>query len=226
MTLRTDENTPRALVGDRGNPADGMLLRLCAGLAVCGTIMLIGSNVLGSVLLDSHDWVADTVSDLAAGDLEIIQDVGLYGYAGALIALALANAHVRMPGRSWTVTVFTLALLALCVTVIGARNEYGDGDDEGVEVHIYVVYALGVLFTLLFFAATRGLRHVAASYRWISLGCGVAWAIGAPVFFVLPTNIDGLWERGLGIVTCVWVITMAHALWTLSGEALRADVQS
>lgn len=212
------------LVGENSNPADAMLLRLCAVLAVLGAVLLIASNILGSILLDSHDWVADTVSDLAAGDLESIQDVGLYAYAGGLIALSIATAHIRMPGRRWTVTIFALALNALCVTVIGARNEYGDGDSDGVVIHIYLVYAMGALFTVLFFAAASGLANIGAPYRTVSIACGIAWTVGAPLFFILPTSIDGLWERGLGIISCIWVVTVAHALWHLGAETERPAV--
>lgn len=211
------------MVSENSRPADGMLLRLCAGLAVLGAVLLVGSNILGSILLDSHDWVSDTVSDLAAGDLEIIQDVGLYGYAAGLIALAIGAAHIRVPGKSWTMSIFALALLALCVTVIGARNEYGDNDSEGVEIHIYIVYALGALFTLLFFAAARGVGLVGRRFRRFSKGCGIMWAIAAPLFFVLPTSFDGAWERGLGLITVAWVVMAAWVLMRLASVADTAD---
>ncbi|MEO0702207.1 MAG: DUF998 domain-containing protein [Pseudomonadota bacterium] len=222
MTSRT--NRSDQLVGLHSNPADAMLLRICASVAVLGAVLLIASNILGSLLLDNHDWVADTVSDLAAGQLEIIQDFGLYGYGAALIALAIGAAHIRMPGRGWTVSIFALALLAACVTVIGARNEYGDGDNEGVEIHIYLVYGLGVLFAVLFFAAARGLGRIIPRYRTISILCGVAWTVAAPLFFILPTSVDGAWERGLGLITCVWVVVVAAAFWRLARPAEDAIV--
>ncbi|MEL6516515.1 MAG: DUF998 domain-containing protein, partial [Pseudomonadota bacterium] len=139
-------STTDTLVGQPGYPADPLLLRISAGIALLGTVLLIGSNVVGSMVVDNHDWVADTVSDLAAGRWEIIQDFGLYGYAAGLAALGLAVAHIRMPGRGWTIAALSLAALAIIVTVIGARNEYGDGDNEGVECGSYRVYALGALF--------------------------------------------------------------------------------
>ncbi|MEL6644894.1 MAG: DUF998 domain-containing protein [Pseudomonadota bacterium] len=212
------------LVGQLSYPADALLLRICAALALLGTVLLIGSNVVGSLLVERHDWVADTVSDLAAGRLEYIQDIGLYGYAAGLLALSLALSHVRMPSHRWTIAALGLGVVALLVTIIGARNEYGDGDSEGVEIHIYLVYALGVAFTVVFFAAAPGLTRLRAGLGTLSYGCGVLWTIGAPIFFLLPTAYDGLWERGLGLITCVWVVAVGWAVWRLARPAKDATI--
>lgn len=188
---------------------DPLLLNALAVIAVLGSVALVLGNIVGSVLVPGHDWIADTVSDLAAGELEIIQDVALYGYAAALLALALGAANLHRRSLRWSGSILSLSALAALVIVIGARNEYGDGDADGVVVHIYLVYGLGVLFTVVMFAMAKGLGAVRPVYRRISLGCGVLWALGAPVFSFLPTSIDGAWERGLGVITVIWVLTVA-----------------
>ncbi len=185
------------------------LLNFCAAIAVLGSISLIAGNVVGSLVVPGHNWVSDTVSDLAAGRYEIIQDVALYGYAGALVAAAIGAAHSHSGGWQWSVGIFGLTLLALCVVVIGARNEYGDNDNEGVVIHIYVVYALGVLFTATFLAMAKGLGRHSRTLEWLSYICAGLWSVGAVIFFLLPTDIDGIWERGLGIITVVWVCAFA-----------------
>ncbi|NNK15667.1 MAG: DUF998 domain-containing protein, partial [Sulfitobacter sp.] len=125
-------------------------MRTLVWLTIIGSIGLIGGNIVGSIVVPNHDFVADTVSDLAAGRYEIIQDVSLYGFAVALIALGLASSHVHNGVTRWSLLTFALVLLALCVVIIGARNEYGDGDNEGIVIHIHIVYALGILFTAVF----------------------------------------------------------------------------
>lgn len=183
--------------------ADQQLLRITGALAILGAIALIAGNIVGSIIVPGHDWVADTVSALAAGPYEIIQDVALYCYAGALLALAIAAAHVHPGPRGWNGVVLGLALLGLVVTVIGARNEYGDGDSEGVVIHIYLVYAMGLLFTAVFLFA--GWIRDPLGLTPLSRVCAVLWVVGAPVFFVLPTGYDGVFERGLGLITTAWV---------------------
>lgn len=183
-----------------------------AWVAIIGALALVAGNIVGSIVVPGHDWIADTVSDLAAGRYEIIQDVTLYAFAAALICLSLAAAHLHDGSRAWSVLVYTLVLLALCVTIIAARNEYGDGDKEGIVIHIYVVYALGALFitafSILGFRGHRFGRGVIVSSRVSA----IIWLIGTPVFFNLPTSIDGAFERFLGIVAVIWCIIFAMAM--------------
>ncbi len=187
-------------------------MRTLIWITVLGAIGLIGGNIVGSIVVPGHDFVADTVSDLAAGRYEIIQDVSLYGFAASLTALSLACAHLHNGVTRWSLLTFALILLALCVVIIGARNEYGDGDNEGIVVHIYIVYALGALFAAVFLLMALEGGRIAAFMPALSWGCLVLWGLGAPIFFLLPTEWDGLWERGLGVITVVWALGYANAL--------------
>jgi hypothetical protein len=185
---------------------------ILAAIAVAGAAALVIGNVVGSVIVPQYDWVADTVSDLSAGRYEIVQDVTLYAYAGSLVALAVAAAHLHTGSGRWSAAIFVLLALALCVTIIAARNEFGDGDSDGVEIHIYVVYVLGALFAALFVLAALEAGPLSGSLRWTSWICAVLWICGAPVFFFMPTGWDGLYERGLGLITIVWVLVLAAHL--------------
>ena len=191
---------------------DAPMLKAAAVTGYLGAAALFISNIWGSIVVPDHDWVADTVSDLAAGRYEYIQDIGLYGYALALMALAIALSHLHTGHSRWGLGVAALGITALLVTIIGARNEYGDRDSDGVEVHIYLVYAMGVTFTVAFAALAEGLDALRPRYRAISYACAVIWAVGAVIFFTLPTEWDGLWERGLGLLTMVWVVAVSTGL--------------
>ncbi len=184
------------------------LLRICAVIGLLGCVALVATNAIGSVMVPDHDWIADTVSDLAAGRYEIIQDVGLHAYAAGLLACAIAASHYHLGEGRWSLGILSLAILALCVEIVGVRNEYGDGDEEGIVVHVYVVYALGVFFAAAPLLMARGLGRAGGAYRVIAIGCGILWGICAPIFFFLPTSIDGIWERGLGIITVVWIASL------------------
>lgn len=208
---------------DRQN---SMLLSGSAWVAIAGAVELVLGNVIGSMVVPGHDWIADTVSDLAAGKYEIIQDVTLYGFAGSLIACAIAAAHLHLDGTRWNIGIACLALLAICVVVIGARNEYGDNDNEGIVIHIYVVYILGALFALLFLSMARGLSGVAKRYGAISYGCAALWIIGAPVFFFMPTEYDGAYERGLGVIAVVWVVSFSWMILQVAKDTLHPKLKS
>ena len=191
---------------------DHRFMRGMAVAAIIGSVALIGSNVWGSLVVPDYNWISDTVSDLAAGRYEYIQDIGLYLYAIGVLAMALGLAHVGGRDTRWSVGVAALGLTAILITVIGARNEYGDRDNEGVVVHVYIVYAMGLTFATAFFALAKGLTEMRSGYGAISIILGVMWCLGAVIFFVMPTSFDGIWERGLGVVTILWLCLAARAL--------------
>lgn len=191
---------------------DPHLLIASGVVAGIGAIMMVLGNVIGSLVVPNHNWIADTVSDLAAGKYEIIQDVSLYAYAAGIMASAIGAAHIHQDGTRWNLGIGCLSLLVMCVIIIGARNEYGDNDNEGIVIHVYVVYFIGFLFSALFLLMGRGMGRVARRYGVISYTCAALWTFGAPIFFFMPTGYDGAYERGLGLITIVWFIAFSWML--------------
>lgn len=180
----------------------GLSLYACLGCAI-----FAGSILIADFVVPDHDWIADTISDLGAGRYEFIVDIGIYAFSAALVATALGAAHLHLGQWDWSVGVIGLALAGLIVFLVGARNEYGDNDNEGVVIHIYLVYALGLLFTLVPLCMARG---AGGTHGRVLVGLALLWLIAAPVFFFLPTGIDGVYERGLGLIAMAMVVTLAH----------------
>ncbi|WP_323767489.1 DUF998 domain-containing protein [Marinovum sp.] len=180
-------------------------LYACLGCVIFAVTILIADFVV-----PDHDWIADTISDLGAGRYEFIVDIGIYAFSAALIATALLAAHLHLGGWEWSLGLLGLALLGLIVFLVGARNEYGDQDNEGVVIHIYLVYALGLLLLLVPLALARGARLHSPGHARILIGLALLWLVSAPVFFFLPTDIDGLYERYLGVIAMAMVATLAH----------------
>lgn len=191
------------------------LLRFCAIAGWAGAAALVLAVLVAPWFVPDYDWIADTISDLGAGDNEWIVDVGLYGYAGALMVLGVGAAHMHPGGFGWTAGLLTLMVLGLLVTVIGARNEYGDGDSDGVVIHIYLVYGLGLGYALAPFAMASQVR---GAMPWVFRGFGGAWILAAPVFFVLPTGVDGIFERVLGVIALGWTSCLALVAWRQAGR--------
>ncbi len=178
------------------------------GLGGCAALVI--GTLIAPFYVPDHDWIADTISDLAAGRWEIMMDVALYGFGAGLMATSLAASHAHLGKVGWSVGIISLSILAALVVIIGARNEYGDNDNEGVVIHIYLVYGLGALFTVVSAVMQAGLRasgHDRAG-KWL-IGLGIGWAIMSPVFLMSPTWIDGLLERFLGLFACAMVVTLS-----------------
>lgn len=183
----------------------GLSLYACLGCAIFAVSILIADFVV-----PDHDWIADTISDLGAGRYEFIVDIGIYAFSAALVAMALGAAHLHLGGWDWSLGVIGLALAGLIVFLVGARNEYGDNDHEGVVIHVYLVYALGLLFTVVPLGLARGAARAGVLHGRVLVGLALLWLVAAPVFFLLPTGIDGVYERGLGLIAMAMVVTLAH----------------
>lgn len=187
-----------------------VLILALVWLAVSGCLALASSILIADFVVPDHDWIADTISDLGAGRYEFIVDFGLYAFSAALIGLAVAAAHVHLGAWDWSVGIIALVTFGLLVFLIGARNEYGDNDSDGWVIHTYLVYALGLAMAVACFALARGAARASPRYRTILIATGIVWVISAPVFFFLPTDVDGIYERYLGAVSVVLILTLAH----------------
>ena len=191
--------------------------------AILGSALFALSILIADFVVPDHDWMADTISDLGAGRYEFIVDIGIYAFSAALVACALLCAHVHLGDGRWSAGTIGLALLALIVFLVGARNEYGDNDTDGVVIHIYLVYALGLLMLLIPWLLSDGFKDNAPGLSKALKVISILWLLSAPPFFFMPTSIDGLYERYLGLIAMAMVVLLAW-FFIRSGQALRKEM--
>ncbi|SFI49267.1 DUF998 domain-containing protein [Jannaschia pohangensis] len=193
-------------------PEHPHILTGLAWIALAGPVIFTIAILIADVVVPDHDWISDTISDLGAGRYEFIVDIGIYAYAASLIALSVGSAHAHLGGRGWTVGIFGLIATGLVVFLIGARNEYGDGDSDGWVIHSYLVWGLGLAFAVIPWSMSAGMGTIRPVLRKIARGVTVVWIPFSPVFFLMGTEFDGLYERGLGLITFVFTYALAFAL--------------
>ena len=179
--------------------------------------------MIAPIFVPDYHWISDTIRDLAAGEHRRIMDFALYSFAAALLATALATPDADLSGIAWLAGAFSLTVLAVLVTIIAARDEYGGGDTSSVVIHTELVYGLGAFFlaTALCMARGMGAHHRRRAMRAL-LAPGALWAVTAPAFFLMPTSMDGLSERLLGLVAIGIVCTLCAAMIARGRRALRA----
>lgn len=195
------------------------MLHLAGGLGLFGCLAVVAGNIAGVMIYERHDWISDTISDLAAGRWGWIQDAGMILFGLGILACGFGMRVWQGGGWAWKLASVALVLLAIDIAVIAAHNEYGDRDSGKFVIHMYAVYALSGLFPLAALLAVPGLRDaVEAGRDWsrFSLGIAAAWLVLSPLFFVVPTAWDGAYERVLGLVIVGWVAAIA---WLLSRRA-------
>ncbi|MFQ1701430.1 hypothetical protein ACJ5NV_12645 [Loktanella agnita] len=56
----------------------------------------------------------------------------------------------------------------------------------------------------------KGASQAGQMYARALIGTSVAWTLSAPVFFFLPTGIDGIYERYLGLIAITAVFVLAR----------------
>lgn len=186
--------------------------RACGLLGLLGILASVVTSLVGVWVHDRVGFVAETISDLAAGRHAWIQDLGLYALALGMVATAAALWRGGPHGLAWRVGTAGLIVLAIIIAVIGGYGEYGDLDEGGVVIHIYLVIALGVGFPAVVLLLTPGLRRFDPAWgRWNAL-LAVVWIVAAPLFFLVPTGWDGLYERGVALLLLVWLAALARLL--------------
>lgn len=207
-----------------GHGIDGerpYLLIFSSVFAMLGCATVVVGTLVAQSLVADYSWISDTISDLAAGELEWIMDYALYGFATALLATALAAAHAHLGGVSWSIGTISLAFIAGLVIVIAARDEYGDADSGGVVIHSYLVYALGLLFCLVPLCFAPGVGRERPRAKWLLILLAIAWTILAPAFMLMGTALDGLVERLVGLIAVTIVLTLAWVFFARGCEAHR-----
>ena len=187
-------------------------MRAAGALALVGCAAAAIANVVGSLVVEEHDWVRDTISYLAEGRHAWIQDIGLLLFATGLVALGVGLWLLDLGGWGWRIGALCLVLMGADVALIALYEAYGERTPEGVVIHSQAVWALGGLFALALLLLAGGLGRIGSGWRSVTLAAAVAWIVLVPPFFMIPTGFDGLYERALALLVIAWIVPVAVML--------------
>lgn len=190
----------------------GEAMRVAGALALVGCAAAVVANIVGSVVVDGHDWVRDTISYLAEGPHGWIQDTGLVLFAAGLVAAGVGLWLLDLGGWGWRIGVLCLVLMGADVVLIALYEAYGERTPDGVVIHSQAVWALGAFFALGLLLLAGGLGRVGPGWRRFTIGIAIAWIVLAPPFFMIPTGFDGLYERTLALIVIAWIVPVAVML--------------
>ncbi len=186
---------------------------ICGLVGWIGCFSAIATDLIGSIVVEKHNPISETISSLAIGKAAWIQDLGLDLFAIALIACAVGLYPWKLGTVRWKAGLALLILLGVDIFLISEHNKYAGREDvTGAAIHIYCVYALGVLFTLAPLLLSFGLQKISPKWRRFSLGIALGWTIFAPTFFFIPTDWDGAFERLTALIMIVWVAAISQLL--------------
>ncbi|MGB7414640.1 MAG: DUF998 domain-containing protein [Thermosynechococcaceae cyanobacterium] len=168
------------------------LSQICGLIGLVGCFAVIAADIIGTIIVEKHNPISETISTLAIGKAAWIQDIGLDLFATGLIACAVGLYTWRLGKTKWKAGTVMLGLLGIDIVLIAEYNKYAGREDvAGAAIHIYCVYALGILFTLSPLLLSFGLRNISPRWFRLSLGTAIAWGFLSPLFFFAPTGWDG-----------------------------------
>lgn len=188
------------------------LLEFCGYISLFGCIAAVVSNIIGIIVVENHNPISETISALAITKYAWIQDWGLNFFALGLIACAVGLFSWNLNGTTWKIGAFLLFLLGIDVVLIAEHNQYAGREGVGASIHIQCVYALGLLFALLTLLFATGLRKLGRNWYRFGIGITAFWVVTAPTFFIVPTNIDGAYERFVAMIMLTWVVAISWLL--------------
>ena len=188
------------------------LLQVCGYIGLFGCIAAVVTDIIGIIVVEKHNPISETISALAITKYAWIQDLGLDLFALGLIACAIGLFSWNLNGATWKIGAFLLFLLGIDIVLIAEHNQYAGREGVGASIHIQCVYVLGLLFTLLTLLFATGLRKLGRNWYRFGIGITIFWVISAPTFFIVPTNIDGAYERFTAMIMLTWVAAISWLL--------------
>lgn len=178
-------------------------------LAACA--ISVATDLIMAVLMDRKSLLTSTISDLAAGDYDIAQDIGLCLVA---VAITLTGLAVWRTGKSGWRMIASASLFGIAgpvIVFISLYEAYSKTDPDGPLLHYWAVGFIGLAISaaLALLAWKRGDAHPV--FRWgTALAALIFLAAGAATFGV-SNEIIGLVERFAAVSLVLWLISFHGA---------------
>ena len=186
-----------------------MIMMICGIVGILGAVAAVVANFVGAVVNPDIGLVAQTISNLAAGDHAWIMDTGLYCFSVGIIAVAVGLVTLPVEGWAWKAGPLLMVLMAILIIVIGAHGEYGDGEPGGLVIHFSLTIAMALVFVAAGLLLSKGFHGYRRRWFWFNLAIVCLWVIGAAGFWFSPTSIDGAIERVVGAVCVIWLCALS-----------------
>lgn len=196
------------------------LLIVCGAGALIGNLAPVAAMVTGWLFTD-HDMIADTISDLGRGPHKIIMDTGFYMNAAALLALAIAAAHLHLGRTRWSLGIFALALLALLTVMIGLWDTFHTpgNNPPGLSVHTWLTFGLAPLYLAGPVLMAPGAARLHVWMKPVFYTSALLWIVFAVAFKLAPDAYDGLLEKVAVAATLGWTLPLG---WLFLHDGRRA----
>lgn len=193
-------------------------ISLVAGaLGLAAIVFVAVVDLWQGLTMEGYSIVANTISNLAAGDGSGLLDLAMKSFAVSIAVKAAALwrwdlGHRTGNPKRWVAGCIILLVLAPIVYFIARYDGYSGLPTSRMEIHLALVAVLAAGFPLAAWLMGPGFDAVSRRWRAMSQVLAVLWVPLAAWFMFMPTSWDGLYERGLALILLVWFGTAASNL--------------
>ena len=195
--------------------------RILGGVTIAGCLTAIIADFTTAALSDRLNVVENTISNLAAGRYDWLADLGLYAFAAAVVAATIGLSRWRIERLDWRIGTIAMILLAGVVVLIAGYEAYSTG--EGTVIHFRLVYALGALFPATALLTAGQFYTMDKTLGIAFYVAGAAFLVLGPGLFLVPTAIDGAYERVLAGIMLFWFVAVGVMIWRDPDVAFQVD---
>lgn len=190
-----------------------LIYKISGITGILGCLGVVAGDIVGIMVHEAHNPIGNTISMLAIGKYGWIQDVGLDLLAFGFVGLAFGLFAWKSSGTKWFFGLLILVLLALDIILIAEHNQYAGR--PGNTIHRKLVYALALLFPALLVLMSFDLKHLKPYLKNLSRWFAGIWLVLAPLMPLIPTTIEGAYERAVSSLIVIWLGLVSYHLYRL-----------
>ncbi|MCZ4296810.1 DUF998 domain-containing protein [Henriciella marina] len=173
-------------------------------IAACLVAVTIDLSL--AVFMDRQSLLTSTISDLAAGDFDLAQDIGLTLVAIAIALTALVIWKDANNDRRLKTAAILLAFAGPLIVLISLYEAYSKQDPDGPLIHYWVVGAIGLSISvaLALIAWARSEAH--PLFKWGTGLAAIIFLSAGTATFGVSNEIIGLVERFAAVALILWLL--------------------
>jgi hypothetical protein len=164
------------------------------------------------IVSPAFGFVHDTISALAAGAYDWIQDLGLSWLAIGAVAIGFGLYRRRLGMIAWKLGSALLIALAATLLLITVRENYAHHIPRALFIHESLVYTMAIVFAAIALLTARGLKRISSAWMRFSLATAILWIMAAPALLVVPSEWEGAYERAVALLMLIWLAGVSYLL--------------
>ncbi|MHA7056193.1 DUF998 domain-containing protein [Aquimarina sp. M1] len=179
-----------------------------------GCFAVLISDIIGVIVVEKHNPLRNTISQLAHGKYAYIQDIGLSLFGIGVIATSVALFifdHTKVKLK-----VGSLFLILMAIGVISLAELNNLIGEPGTIIHLVAVGFIAICYFVSMILWISKFRQVSQKWYQGHVIVGTSIIILLAMFKFVPEAYEGAYERLLAIILVGWFLLCNYYLFNLN----------